>query len=101
MSDLEQLHPAQVQEELQRGGRIVIYDYCISLIFISFQRSSDPVLVRAGESPAAKSLPYTLLTLVAGWWGIPFGIIFTIMALFTNLRGGRDITDEFIYHQGW
>lgn len=101
MSDLEHIHPQELIDELHRGGRIVIYDYCISLIVISFQRSSEPVLVRAGESAVMRGMPYTLLSLLVGWWGIPFGIIFTLMSLFTNLRGGKDITDEYMYHSGF
>jgi hypothetical protein len=41
-----------------------------------------------------KGLPYTLFTLAAGWWGIPFGPIFSVMALFNNLKGGKDVTKE-------
>ena len=100
MSNWENLPPEILEQEIHRGGRFIIYDYCISLIFISLQRSSEPVLVRAGESPVAKSLPYTALSLALGWWGFPFGIIFTFMALFTNLRGGRDVTDEVLYQIG-
>ena len=32
--------------------------------------------------------------LLFGWWGIPWGPIWTIGSLVTNLRGGRDITRE-------
>ena len=35
---------------------------------------------------------YTLVSLVFGWWGFPFGLIYTPMALITNLSGGRDVT---------
>ncbi len=40
----------------------------------------------------AKGFAYTLLSLVAGWWGIPFGLIFTPTAIFTNMRGGKNVT---------
>lgn len=94
MSDLNNIPPDVLYEELSRGGRIVVYSYCISVIFMSFQRTSDPVLVRADESAALKSWPYTLLTLCLGWWGFPFGLLFTPLALVTNLRGGEDVTDQ-------
>jgi hypothetical protein len=35
-----------------------------------------------------------LPSLVAGWWGIPWGPTFTIGALYNNLRGGKDVTAE-------
>jgi hypothetical protein len=34
-------------------------------------------------------------TSVAGWWGIPFGPVFTIQSLWRNLNGGIDVTDAF------
>lgn len=39
-------------------------------------------------------MPYTMLTLFVGWWGIPWGPIYTIMCLATNLGGGKDVTSE-------
>ena len=32
--------------------------------------------------------------MVLGWWGFPFGVIYTPMSIFTNLRGGKDMTAE-------
>jgi hypothetical protein len=61
---------------------------------MSFRRSSDAYYIRAGESAVSKGLPWTLLTLAAGWWGIPWGPIFSIQSLVTNFKGGKDITKE-------
>jgi len=33
---------------------------------------------------------------VLGWWGIPWGPIWTISTIVTNLRGGRDVTNEVV-----
>jgi hypothetical protein len=41
-----------------------------------------------------QGLPYTLISLVLGWWGIPWGLIFTPAAIFTNLCGGKDVTQD-------
>jgi hypothetical protein len=38
--------------------------------------------------------------LVAGWWGIPRGPIWTIAALATNVRGGRNVTGEVMWAMG-
>jgi hypothetical protein len=35
-----------------------------------------------------------MLSLLFGWWGIPMGILYTALALVTNLSGGCDVTDE-------
>jgi hypothetical protein len=43
-----------------------------------------------------KGLGWTALTVLLGWWGIPWGPIRTIQCLITNLSGGKDITREVI-----
>ena len=78
--------------ELDRGAKLVIYQYVVSLVVITFRRNSPLQLVPADSSAAAKSLPWTLLSLVLGWWGIPFGLIYTPMVLYKNLNGGTDVT---------
>jgi hypothetical protein len=29
-----------------------------------------------------------------GWWGVPWGLIYTPLTLWTNLSGGRAVTAE-------
>jgi hypothetical protein len=89
---IEGMAPDRVQFELQRGAKLVCYQYCISLLVITFRRSTDVYFVPAGESAAVKGLPWILLSVVAGWWGIPWGPIFTIQSLITNFKGGKDVT---------
>ncbi len=91
---IEGMSSDQLRFELQRGGKIVCYQYCVSILVITFRRSSDAYYIRAGESAISKGLPWTLLTLAAGWWGIPWGPIFSIQSLITNFKGGKDITKE-------
>ncbi|HET6176633.1 MAG TPA: hypothetical protein VFE61_06865 [Candidatus Sulfotelmatobacter sp.] len=88
----------QLRFEIQRGAKLVCYSYCISLVVITFRRSSDVYYIPAGESAVPKGLPWTLLSVVAGWWGIPWGPIFTIQSLVTNFQGGKDITADFSAH---
>lgn len=82
----------QVRFEAQRGGKFVIYNYCISLLVVTFRRSSDVYFIREHESALIKGIPWTLLTLVMGWWGIPWGPIYTVSSLVVNLKGGKDVT---------
>jgi len=91
---IEGMTGSQVEAELARGGKFVYYTYCISIIFMTFRRSSDIHFIRAGESALTPGLGWTALSLVMGWWGIPWGPIYTIGALFTNLGGGKDVTRE-------
>jgi hypothetical protein len=36
--------------ELQRGAKFVVYYYCISLVVVTFRRGSDIHFIRSGES---------------------------------------------------
>jgi hypothetical protein len=96
---IEGMSPDQMQFEIQRGAKLVCYQYCVSLLLITFRRSSDVYFIRAGENAVSKGLPWILLSLVAGWWGIPWGPIFTVQSLVTNFKGGKDLTAEFSAHR--
>jgi len=92
----EGLSAEDIRAEVDRGARLVIYTYCISIVVVTFKRSSDIYFVKPGQSCVVKGLPYTLLSLLLGWWGIPWGFVYTIEALIVNLRGGKDITRELV-----
>jgi hypothetical protein len=91
---IDRMSPQQIQEAVARGGRFVIYQYCFSVIVMSFRRGSDIHFVPPGESARTKGLPYTAMSLVAGWWGLPWGPIWTVGTLFKNLGGGVDVTSQ-------
>jgi len=90
----EGLSEQDINRMLQNGARFVVYKYCISIVVMTFQRSSDIHFIPPGESSVTKGLPYVLLSLVLGWWGIPWGPVHTIGSLYTNLSGGKDVTNE-------
>ncbi|NOX58136.1 MAG: hypothetical protein GXP29_04670, partial [Planctomycetes bacterium] len=61
---------------------------CVSFAVGSIQFLSRPLL------PESRICSYyrfgmTLLSLTCGWWGIPWGPIFTIRALGSNIGGGQ------------
>lgn len=85
---------SQLRSELNQGGRFLVFTYVISLGIITFRRSSAIIYAAPGEAPWVKGLPYSLLSLLMGWWGIPFGLIYTPMAIYKNLSGGMDVTGE-------
>jgi hypothetical protein len=84
----------QLNLELGQGGRFVVFQYAISVIILTFKRESSVVYIPPGRNAIMAGLPYTLLTLVLGWWGFPWGPIQSIWALVVNLGGGRDVTAE-------
>ena len=85
---IESMSSGELSFELQRGGRFVQFYYCISIIVMTFRRGSHIYFIKADESAVSKGLPWTLLTLLLGWWGIPWGPIWTIQSLAVNFRGG-------------
>ena len=86
----------QLQQEIQQGAKFVVYQYCVSLLVITFKRSSNIYFIRHEENAVVKGLSFTLLSLVLGWWGIPWGPIYTIQSLWVNLNGGKDVTKEIL-----
>ncbi|HEC23812.1 MAG TPA: hypothetical protein ENI95_12940 [Chloroflexi bacterium] len=93
---VEGMTAADLHLELQKGGRFVIYQYCISVIVMTFKRASNVYFLRAGESGVIRGLPFTLLSMMLGWWGFPWGPIYTLESLAINLQGGRDVTQEIL-----
>jgi hypothetical protein len=81
------------------GSRLVFYEYCISLIFITLRRPSRVVRLPPGSKGLWQGLPYTIISLLCGWWGLPWGLICTPMTLWTNLTGGREISSQ--EWEGW
>jgi hypothetical protein len=84
----------QLNQAIDQGGKFVIYEYCISVLIMTFKRPSDIQFIPAGSSRFKKGIGFTLTSLLLGWWGFPWGPIYTIGSLATNLRGGRDVTKE-------
>jgi hypothetical protein len=91
---IEGLSPSEIDFELQRGAKFVLFQYCVSVVVLTFKRPSDIYFIRSGENAVVKSLPFTLLSLVAGWWGIPWGPIYTIQSVYNNFNGGKDVAQQ-------
>jgi hypothetical protein len=91
---IEGMTVAEVQEEVNRGGKFVLYTYCFSIIVMSFKRPSSIYFIKNDENAFVKGLPFSLLSFVFGWWGIPWGIIYTLGCLFSNIGGGKNVTNE-------
>jgi hypothetical protein len=74
------------------GDRVVRFEYCISFVFLTWRRESEEIALRDGQSAAIASLPYCLISLFLGWWGIPWGVFLTPICIWRNLKGGRPVT---------
>lgn len=77
-----------------KGAKIIRYPYIISLVVVSLERKSQGKLVLPGESVTKKGFLFILLSALFGWWGIPYGPKKTLKSIRTNLKGGRDVTQD-------
>jgi hypothetical protein len=79
-----------VEEEVLAGARFVVFSTCVSMILVTQRRAGDVHFVRADDPFPKAGLRAMGLTLLLGWWGIPWGPFHTVGALATNLKGGPE-----------
>src|SRR5436190_18292093 len=85
-ADVEPQTPPEV------ARRFVVYRYALSMFFFTYYGASEPIAVVPGRSGWLRGLPYSLLSVLFGWWGLPWGPIRTVQALIANFGGGEDVT---------
>lgn len=101
ITGLEGMTEGELREDLKRGGRFVIYHYCVSAVVVTFKKANGIQYVRSSQSRFAAGAGCTLTSLALGWWGIPWGVIYTISCVVGNSTGGTDVTDKVLQALGW
>ncbi|MDR3182094.1 MAG: hypothetical protein LBT89_04095 [Planctomycetaceae bacterium] len=96
IKNIEGMSAKELNQELEKGGKFVIFQYCVSVLVLTFKRGSHIYFIRSGESGFQYGIGCTVTTLLFGWWGFPWGPIYSIASLITNFRGGKDVTQEVI-----
>jgi hypothetical protein len=91
---IDRLTAAELEAGLAAGGRFVFYEYCISFVVLTLRCPTSIRYLPPAEWGVLRGLPYVLLSLLLGWWGLPWGIIYTPLTIFTNLTGGQDVTEQ-------
>lgn len=71
--------------------RVVSYPFVISLLFVTFRRALAGIW--CDQHASLQRLMASLVTVCVGWWGIPFGLLYTPVALLTLARGGTQPPD--------
>lgn len=98
IKNIEGLKVSQIRDMVQQGGKFVVFPYTVSFILMTLRRSSDIYFIKADENTFKYSFGYVFLNLIVGWWGIPWGPIYTIGATYHHIVGGKDLTLEVMSH---
>lgn len=93
INGIEGMTVSQLQDEVNQGGKFVIYQFCISAILVTFRRSSEIYFIKRDQNRVVKGLPWSGISFLLGWWGLPWGIIYTVGSLGTNFGGGKNVTE--------
>ncbi len=84
---------AILKQKIAAGAKFVTFQYTVSILFATFKRPSSIYFVDANESTMKHSWHLSTLTAVLGWWGLPWGPIYTIGTFIINFGGGKNVTD--------
>ena len=90
---LENMTMTQIRNEVARGGRFLRFPYTMSFVLLTLKRTSDIYFVRHNEPVSTYGSKYAWINLLLGWWGIPFGPIYTLLCIGGSFKG-EDITCE-------
>jgi hypothetical protein len=97
-------HEAEIRSGGARLGPVVVtprtrvheMTLCVSALLVTVRHTSAPV-VEGRDSVFGTGFTLSVLSFLFGWWGLPWGPIFTVQTLARNLRGGKVYTvDELL-----
>ena len=95
---LAALPPESISAHIREGWKCVRFEFCVSFLVATIRCQSAPLLTANWRDRVVWALGYSALALLLGPWGIPWGPVWTIRAVWTNLTGGVDATDEVLAH---
>src|SRR5689334_10024524 len=67
------------------------YETALSFLIVSLRVPSRYYIVNA-ETGRGVAAFYTTLSLLFGWWGIPWGPIYTVRSIVSNSEGGKKVS---------
>ena len=74
--------------KLDATVRLATVTFVVSAILLSFRRGGRQILCR--RCRRLRAAEYSAVSLVAGWWGIPWGLIWTPISVIGNVRTALD-----------
>ena len=88
------LFEEELRTRLAAGARCVRFEFCFSLLVVTVRRQSPVYLTASWQQRYLRGLWYSLLAVLLGPWGIPWGLLWTPWAVWVNTTGGADCTHE-------
>ncbi|TDU80924.1 hypothetical protein EI77_00225 [Prosthecobacter fusiformis] len=85
-----------IEQDIMKGGRFIVHHWCFSIIILSFSRTTSTRYFRSWKSGIGRASFYSLVSMTFGWWGFPFGLLYTPLCLWKNARGGTDVTSDLL-----
>lgn len=85
---------SKLYEEIDKGGRFVMYHTCYSFITVTITTQSDIYFIKKGDRYPGVRISAILKSIFFGWWGMPWGPLRMYQAIKTDLQGGEDVTDQ-------
>jgi hypothetical protein len=82
----------EVRTRIDAGWRCTRFECCVSVFVASSRLQSRVYLTENWQERYLRGLGYTALTLLFGPWGAPWGLVWTVRAIWINLIGGCDVT---------
>jgi len=96
IKNIQGLSGQQIRDLVAQGGKFVMYKYCISIIVMTFNRPTNVYFIPPQKSGVAPGVGFLFVSLFLGWWGLPWGPIYTIGNIANVLKGGKDVTGEIL-----
>lgn len=88
------MSPSEIRSRVELGARLVRFEFCVSLLFITIRRQSPLYFTSSWQDRYLRGLGYSLVAALLGPWGVPWGLICTPWAIWVNLTGGVDETED-------
>jgi hypothetical protein len=84
----------ELRARIADGARCVRFEFVISLLFVTLRRQSPVYLTHSWQERYVRGAGFSFLALLLGPWGVPWGLLQTPRAIWANLTGGVDCTQE-------
>jgi len=85
---------ADTDQYAQPDGRVkdVVFACCVSCGILTWVHWSRPYRISSRTQGLLRGFPFSVATLLLGWWGLPWGILLSPRAIWTNCTGGVEVS---------